>query len=83
MITGRHLPNADMGHGDRPRYSKPDRADAVVAPNTVVPDGQLVLGAVAVVRGPLTGSAQRWVDDNPRAHREPARRHRRGVALVN
>lgn len=57
-------------------------AGATVAPNTVVPDGQLVLGGVARVKGPLTASAQRWVDGNPAIYRELARRHRRGLTRV-
>jgi carbonic anhydrase/acetyltransferase-like protein (isoleucine patch superfamily) len=55
-------------------------AGAVVAPNTVVPDGQLVLGTAATARGPLTESAQWWVRTNPEVYRELARRHARGVA---
>lgn len=57
-------------------------AGAVVAPNTVVPDGQLVLGSVATVRGPLTASAEWWVDNNPGVYRELARRHQVGVVPV-
>lgn len=57
-------------------------AGALVAPNTVVPDGQLVLGTVATVRGPLTPSAQGWVDSNAAIYRELARRHRDGVTSV-
>jgi carbonic anhydrase/acetyltransferase-like protein (isoleucine patch superfamily) len=55
-------------------------AGATVAPNTVLPDGQLVLGPVAAVKGPLTASAQRWVDTNPSVYQELARRHRAGIA---
>jgi carbonic anhydrase/acetyltransferase-like protein (isoleucine patch superfamily) len=57
-------------------------AGATVAPNTVVPDGQLVLGQVAAVRGPLTGSARWWVDHNPAFYQELGRRHRRTVTPV-
>ena len=57
-------------------------AGAVVPPNTVVPDGQLVLGGIARSTGPLTPSAQRWVDTNPEVYRELARRHRDGVVPV-
>ena len=57
-------------------------AGATVAPNTVVPDEQLVLGTVAQVKGPLTASAQRWVAGNPSLYEELARRHRAGIALV-
>jgi carbonic anhydrase/acetyltransferase-like protein (isoleucine patch superfamily) len=57
-------------------------AGAVVPPNTVIPDGQLVLGTVASIKGPLTTGAQRWVDTNPEIYQELARRHRSGVAPV-
>ncbi|HWM58210.1 MAG TPA: gamma carbonic anhydrase family protein [Pseudonocardia sp.] len=55
-------------------------AGATVAPNTVLPDGQLVLGPAAAVKGPLTASARRWVDTNPSVYQELARRHRAGIA---
>jgi carbonic anhydrase/acetyltransferase-like protein (isoleucine patch superfamily) len=51
-------------------------AGAIVAPNTVVPDGQLVLGTVAREKGPLTASALGWVDSNQETYRRLARRHR-------
>ncbi len=55
-------------------------AGATVGPGTRVPDGQLVLGPVASVRGPLTASAQWWVDNNPGFYQALAQRHKRGVA---
>lgn len=57
-------------------------AGSTVAPNTVVPDGQLVLGGVARAKGPLTPSARWWVEGNPEIYRQLARRHRSGVAPV-
>jgi carbonic anhydrase/acetyltransferase-like protein (isoleucine patch superfamily) len=57
-------------------------AGATVPPNTVVPDEQLVLGAVGRAKGRLTESARRWVDGNPGIYQELARRHRAGVAPV-
>lgn len=57
-------------------------AGSLVTPGTVVPDGMLVLGCPAVVRGPLTEGAAWWVDNNPDAYRELARRHAAGVAPV-
>jgi carbonic anhydrase/acetyltransferase-like protein (isoleucine patch superfamily) len=57
-------------------------AGATVPPNTVVPDEQLVLGAVAREKGPLTASARWWVEGNPGIYRELARRHRDSVAQV-
>lgn len=58
-------------------------AGATVPPNTVVPDEQLVLGAVGRVKGPLTESARWWVQGNPGIYQELARRHRDGVAPVD
>ena len=57
-------------------------AGATVPPNTVVPDGQLVLGPVAREKGPLTESARWWVEGNSGIYRELAQRHRRGVLPV-
>ncbi len=57
-------------------------AGATVAPNTVVPDGQLVLGTVAKARGPLTDSARRWVAGNPGTYQDLAQRHKRTVRSV-
>jgi carbonic anhydrase/acetyltransferase-like protein (isoleucine patch superfamily) len=57
-------------------------AGATIPPNTVVPDGQLVLDTVARVKGPLSASAQVWVDTNPEVYQELARRHRRSVVPV-
>jgi carbonic anhydrase/acetyltransferase-like protein (isoleucine patch superfamily) len=55
-------------------------AGATVPPNTVVPDGQLVLGPVGRATGQLTESARRWVNDNPGLYQDLARRHRTGLA---
>jgi carbonic anhydrase/acetyltransferase-like protein (isoleucine patch superfamily) len=57
-------------------------AHALVPPNLVVPDEQLVLGAPATVRGPLTESAGWWVKFNPTGYRELAARHRAGIEPV-
>lgn len=51
-------------------------AGSLVPPNMVVPDDQLVLGAPAKLRGPLTESAKWWVESNPAIYRELAARHR-------
>jgi carbonic anhydrase/acetyltransferase-like protein (isoleucine patch superfamily) len=55
-------------------------AGATVPPGMVVPDGQLVLGPVATARGPLTASAQWWVDNNPGFYQALAQRHKHGAA---
>ncbi|MQA16476.1 MAG: gamma carbonic anhydrase family protein [Pseudonocardiaceae bacterium] len=57
-------------------------AGAVVAPNAEIPPEQVVMGAAAQVKGPLSGSAQWWVSNNPEVYRELARRHRAGVRPV-
>ncbi|HZZ46976.1 MAG TPA: gamma carbonic anhydrase family protein [Pseudonocardia sp.] len=57
-------------------------AHALVAPNLRVPDGQLVLGSPATIRGPLTESAGWWVKSNPEAYRILAERHRAGVRAL-
>jgi carbonic anhydrase/acetyltransferase-like protein (isoleucine patch superfamily) len=50
-------------------------AGSTVPPGRVIPEGTLVLGAPAEVKGPLTASAAWWLDNNPSAYRELARRH--------
>lgn len=57
-------------------------AGSTVTPGTQVPDEVVVTGTPATVRGPLTGGARWWVDNNPRAYQELARRHAAGVAAV-
>ncbi|GAA4810026.1 hypothetical protein GCM10023353_12790 [Tomitella cavernea] len=42
-------------------------------------EGTVATGTPATVRGPLSGSAIWWVDDNPRTYRELARRHAEGA----
>ena len=45
----------------------------------IVPDGTLVAGVPARVVRELTGQARSWVETNPSAYRELARRHAAGV----
>ena len=57
-------------------------AGATVAPNTEV-DGELVvLGQVAREQRPLSTGARQWIETNPAAYAELARRHRTGVTPV-
>ena len=58
-------------------------AGATVPPNTVVPDGQLVLGTIARTRGELTAAARFWVDHNQQAYRDLAARYRASVTPVD
>jgi carbonic anhydrase/acetyltransferase-like protein (isoleucine patch superfamily) len=57
-------------------------AGATVPPNTVVPDGHLVLGTAARTKGELTASARFWVEANPEVYRQLAKRHRASVVEV-
>lgn len=57
-------------------------AGATVPPGAVVEAGQVVLGPGAQPRGPVSGSARWWVENNPETYRELARRHRAGVRPV-
>lgn len=50
-------------------------AGAVVSPGTEIPGGTVAVGTPAKVRGPLSGSAVWWVENNPATYRELARRH--------
>lgn len=55
-------------------------AGAVVTANTEIPEGSLVMGAPAKVRGPLAGTpAEFWVQMNPGAYADLAQRHRHGI----
>ena len=58
-------------------------AHSLVPPGAVIPDGVLALGAPARVRGPLSAGAAGWVDGNPSAYRELARRHATGIVEVS
>jgi carbonic anhydrase/acetyltransferase-like protein (isoleucine patch superfamily) len=58
-------------------------AGATVAPNTRVEGGVVLLGAAAKRQVPMSDGARWWVDNNPTAYRELARRHRDGVAPVD
>lgn len=55
-------------------------AGSTVTPGTTIPPETVATGTPARVRGPLEGSAQWWVDNNPTAYQELARRHRSGIA---
>jgi carbonic anhydrase/acetyltransferase-like protein (isoleucine patch superfamily) len=57
-------------------------AHALVPPNTVVEPGTLFRGSAGSSAGPLSESAKWWVDINPSAYQELARRHAAGVTPV-
>jgi len=54
-------------------------AGALVPPGAEIPAGTLAVGVPARVRGPLSPTAQGWVDANPGVYRELAERHRNGL----
>lgn len=58
-------------------------AGALVRANTEIPDGMLVAGIPAQVKGPIEGtSSEFWVKMNPSAYAELAVRHRDGVVTL-
>jgi carbonic anhydrase/acetyltransferase-like protein (isoleucine patch superfamily) len=57
-------------------------AGATVPPGMVIPDGMLVAGVPARILGELTPGARAWVESNPEAYRELARRHAAGVQPI-
>ncbi|MBV9291532.1 MAG: gamma carbonic anhydrase family protein [Frankiales bacterium] len=54
-------------------------AGALVPPNTVVESGTLFRGVAGKDAGPLSPSAQFWIDSNPTAYQQLARRHAAGI----
>ena len=57
-------------------------AGSLVPPGAEIPDETLAMGAPAKVRGPLSAGAAGWVDTNPAAYQELARRHAAGVLEI-
>ena len=55
-------------------------AGALVPPNTVVESGTLFRGTAGQAAGPLSSGAQFWIDTNPTAYQELARRHAAGTS---
>ena len=56
-------------------------AGALVTGGTELPDGVLAIGSPARVMGPIEGTnAEAWVDGNPAAYQELARRYLAGFA---
>ena len=54
-------------------------AGTLVPPNTIVEPGTLYRGARGESAGPLSTSALFWVENNPTAYQELARRHAAGI----
>ncbi len=58
-------------------------AGAVVAPGMEIPEGVLVIGVPAKIKGPLAGTrAEEWVKLNPELYPALARRHKESVKPV-
>lgn len=58
-------------------------AHSLVVGGTKIPDEVFVMGAPAKVRGPIAGTgAQMWVDTNPGAYQDLARRYQAGLELI-
>jgi len=55
-------------------------AGALVPPNTVIEPETLFRGTVGKSAGPLSDGARFWVEMNPKAYQDLARRHAAGVA---
>ncbi|MEK0911426.1 gamma carbonic anhydrase family protein, partial [Mycobacterium ulcerans] len=55
-------------------------AHSLVVGGTQIPEGMLVTGAPAKVKGPIAGTgAEMWVNVNPQAYRDLAARHMAGL----
>jgi carbonic anhydrase/acetyltransferase-like protein (isoleucine patch superfamily) len=54
-------------------------AGTLVPPGVKVESGTLFRGSAGATQGPLSESAQFWVDNNPAAYQDLARRHAAGV----
>ncbi|MFD4352561.1 gamma carbonic anhydrase family protein [Nocardia sp. NPDC058518] len=58
-------------------------AGSLVTAGTVIPEEVLVTGSPAKVKGPIAGTtAEFWVNANPVAYQDLARRHRTGLTPV-
>ena len=58
-------------------------AGALVVGGTKIPDEVLVVGAPAIVKGPIAGTgAEMWVNVNPQAYQDLARRYLTGLEPV-
>jgi carbonic anhydrase/acetyltransferase-like protein (isoleucine patch superfamily) len=58
-------------------------AGTLVPPNAVVEPGTLFRGSVGQSAGELSAGARWWVDNNPAAYQDLARRHAAGVTMAS
>jgi len=58
-------------------------AHSLVTAATQIPPGMLVVGAPAQIKGPVAGTgAEMWINVNPQAYRDLARRHLAGLEPI-
>ena len=58
-------------------------AHSLVTAGTQIPPGMLVVGAPAQIKGPVAGTgAEMWINVNPQAYRDLARRHLAGLEPI-
>jgi carbonic anhydrase/acetyltransferase-like protein (isoleucine patch superfamily) len=74
--------NATIQDGARIGSRAMVAAGALVPPNTVVADETLFRGSAGKSAGELSDGARFWIDTNPTAYQELARRHIAGVEPV-
>lgn len=74
--------NATIQDGARIGSRAMVAAGALVPPNTVVEDETLFRGAAGKTAGPLSEGAKFWIDTNPAAYQDLARRHIAGVEAI-
>ena len=91
--VGPLLPDAGPGNVPEVEIAFPDgavigarsliAAHSLVVGGTKIPDEVLVTGSPAKVRGPIAGTgAQMWVDTNPGAYQDLARRYVEGLRPI-
>src|SRR5215472_10227738 len=57
-------------------------AGCTVPPGMVIPDDMLAVGVPARIAGEGAGGAKRWVQNNPQAYRDLAKRHAAGTRPI-
>ena len=82
----RLIVESGVGHQEavagRPNIGVPV-TDALVVGGTKIPDEVLVVGAPATVKGPIAGTgAEMWVNVNPQAYQDLARRYLTGLEPI-
>ena len=78
-LVGNNATIQDGAHiGDRAMVA----AGALVPPNAVIEPETLFRGAAGTSAGPLSQGARFWIETNPAAYQDLARRHAKGVEPV-